>query len=286
MRCLVFGGTGILGRALAREQRRRGESILALSQEQADLEDAAAVARWIDVFRPEAVINCAAWTRVDDCESNPDLAFRVNGRAVSHAARAAQAAGVAFVQVSTDYVFDGRANSPYSEDATPSPLSVYGASKLEGERQALAGHPRALVVRTSWLFGEGGPNFVDTILGILRRGERRLRVVGDQFGGPTHAPALARAILDLLERRASGIVHYRGRDAVSWADFARAIVDERAPDAQVETVTTAEFPRPAPRPAFSVLAVGRAEQLLGRRVEPWRQGLWEHLEFDRQHRRH
>lgn len=286
MRCLIFGGTGILGRALAREQRRRGESVLALSWEQADLEDAAAVAWWVAAFRPEAVINCAAWTRVDDCESDPERAFRVNGRAVANAARAAAAAGAALVQVSTDYVFDGRATAPYEESATPAPLSVYGASKLAGEREALAGHERALVVRTSWLFGEGGPNFVDTILGLLRRGERRLRVVGDQIGGPTHAPALARGILDLLDRRAAGVVHYRGREPVSWADLARAIVEERAPGIEVETITTAEFPRPAARPAYSVLAVERAERLLGRRVEPWRQGLWEHLESERQQRRH
>ncbi len=286
MRCLVFGGTGILGRALAREQRRRGEAVLALSQDQADLEDAAAVAAWVAMFRPEAVINCAAWTRVDDCEANPELAFRVNGAAVAHAASAAAAAGAAFAQVSTDYVFDGRSGVAYDEDAEPAPLSVYGASKLAGERSALAAHPRALVVRTSWLFGEGGPNFVDTIRGLIERGQRRLRVVGDQVGAPTHAPALARAILDLLDRRAAGLVHYRGRDPVSWADFARAIVEESDPDVEVVTVTTAEFPRPAARPAYSVLAVGRAERLLGRRVTPWRLGLWEHLESTRQDRRH
>lgn len=271
---------------MAWEQRRRGEAVLALSQDQADLEDAAAVAAWVAAFRPEAVINCAAWTRVDDCEANPELAFRVNGAAVAHAASAAAAAGAAFVQVSTDYVFDGRSASPTTR--TPSrrrsPSTARASSPVSDRRWPLTpgrsscgrAGSSARAARTSSI----------PFCGLIERGQRQLRVVGDQVGAPTHASALARAILDLLDRRAAGLVHFRGRDPVSWADFARAIVEESDPDVEVVTVTTAEFPRPAARPAYSVLAVGRAERLLGRRVTPWRLGLWEHLESTRQDRRH
>lgn len=279
MRTLVFGGTGMLGRAVVREGRRRGWAILALSREEADVRDAAVLRRAAAAFRPAAILNCAAWTRVDECEGDTDRAFAVNGEAVGHAAAAAGAVGAQLLQVSTDYVFDGRATEPYSEAAPDSqlvPLSVYGKSKLLGEQRARA-YAASLVVRTSWLFGPGGPNFARTIVDLLDSGRSPLRVVGDQRGCPTYTPFLAAALLDLAARRVRGVIHYRNREAVSWHGFASEIARQWGSAAEIREVTTAEFPRPAPRPAWSVLDVARCERALGRRVEPWIWGLAEYL---------
>jgi len=280
MRALILGGAGMLGRAVAAEARRRGWAALALSRGEADVTDRERLLYWAAAFRPQLVVNCAAFTRVDACESERELARAVNGDGVGNALAAARAAGARLVHVSTDYVFDGGAASPYREDAATAPLSAYGESKLAGERAALA-DPRSLVVRTSWLFGPGGPNFVATMLGLVAAGRTPLRVVDDQVGCPTYTPFLARALADLAARQATGVVHYRNREPVSWYAFARAIVRLSAggPEAaEVVAVTTAEFPRPAPRPAYSVLDVARFEAAIGRRVEPWEAGLCAYLE--------
>ena len=197
----------------------------------------------------------------------------------SPAGRSSTAAhGAHFVHISSDYVFDGEATQPYREEHPTGPRSVYGASKLEGERRALA-VPGSLVVRTSWIFGTGGPNFGDAIAGKIRNGERRLRVVDDQRGAPTWAPFLARALADLGQYGASGVVHYQNRPAMTWHGVAREIAAILAPGGgvAVEPITTAEMPRPARRPAYSVLAVERFERLAGRAVESWREGLERHL---------
>jgi dTDP-4-dehydrorhamnose reductase len=283
MRCLILGGSGMLGQAVAGEARSRGWTALALSREQADVTDPASLLAAAAPFRPELVVNCAAFTRVDDCESDPARAFAVNGEAVAHVAAAAELAGARLAHISTDYVFSGERGTgaePYREDAAPAPLSVYGASKLAGERHALASE-RALVVRTSWLFGPGGANFVATMTGLLDAGKIPLRVVDDQRGCPTYAPFLARAVLDLAALGASGIVHYRNREPVSWYAFAVEIARLWSGSADVLPVTTAEFPRPAPRPAWSVLDVARFEELTGRPVEPWASGLAEYLAWMR-----
>jgi dTDP-4-dehydrorhamnose reductase len=241
----------------------------------------------MDSFGPDLVVNCAAFTKVDACEGEArELAFAVNGAAVGNIAEAAEVAGARLIHVSTDYVFDGKGNAPYREDDPTDPLSVYGQSKLEGERRALQ-HPHALVVRTSWLFGPEGPNFVATMVNLIEQGRLPLRVVSDQEGCPTYTPFLARAILDLAPLPIDGIVHYRNREPVTWYDFAREIAALWAPPArQVEVlpVTTAEFPRPAPRPAYSVLDVQRFEETAGRRVESWVWGLAAYLTRIRQGR--
>src|ERR687895_1008940 len=276
MRCLVFGGAGMLGQAVVAEAGSRGWDPLGLSREQADITDRDRLLSWADAFRPDVVVNCAAFTRVDDCETETQRAFAVNGEAVAHAADAASRAGAALVHVSTDYVFDGEAREPYREDAPTAPRSVYGRSKLEGERRALA-YERSLVVRTSWLFGPGGPNFVATMVRLIEDGRLPLRVVRDQEGCPTYTPFLAAALLDLAHLGATGIVHYRNREPVSWYAFASEIARLWSGTAEVVPVTTAEFPRPAPRPAYSVLDVTRFEETAGRRVEAWEHGLVETL---------
>jgi dTDP-4-dehydrorhamnose reductase len=279
MRCLVFGGTGMLGQAVVAAARSRGWAALGLSHAQAD------VTRIADTsdFRPDLVVNCAAFTKVDACETETARAFAVNDEAVGRVAAVARQAGARLVHVSTDYVFDGRAREPYREDSPTDPLSVYGRSKLAGEAHALA-YERGLVVRTSWLFGPGGPNFVATMVDLIEAGRVPLRVVRDQEGCPTYTPFLARALLDLAQREVIGVVHYRNREPVSWYAFAVEIARLWSGAVEVVPVATAEFPRPAPRPAYSVLDVTRFERCAGRPVEPWEWGLVETLRHLRQER--
>lgn len=267
----------MLGRAVAAEWRRHGHAVLAPSRGQADVRDRAGLIAHADSFRPRLIVNCAAFTRVDDCETERELAFEVNGAAVANVVAAAESVGADLVHVSTDYVFDGEADAPYREDAATGPRSVYGESKLRGEAEALC-YERALVLRASWLFGPGGPNFAATIRRLLRRGGDPLRVVDDQVGCPTYTPFLARAIRELAVLGQRGVLHYRNREAVSWHGFATEIANLTDVAAEVLPVTTAEFPRPAPRPAYSVLDVTLFEAAVGRRVEPWVAGLVSYLE--------
>ena len=275
-RTLVLGGTGMLGREVVALGRRQGRPVLGLSHTQADITDPEHIAYWMETFRPEVLINCAAFTKVDECEHNPATAFAVNEYGAQVLAEAAERAGARLVHVSTDYVFDGEASAPYREEAATGPRSVYGESKLAGEKRVLRGE-KNLVVRTSWLFGPGGPNFVATMCRLFASGQA-VRVVADQVGCPTYAPFLARALWELVDCGARGLVHYRNSDAVSWHHFAVAIADLVRPGIAVEPITTAEFPRPAKRPAYSVLAVARFEELTGRRVEPWHLGLAQYFD--------
>ena len=287
MRAIVLGGTGMLGRQVVVEGRRRGHAVLGLSHAQADVTEPERLREWTREFQPAAVFNCAAMTAVDACEGDEERATEVNARGAGHAAAAAASAGAHLVHVSTDYVFDGRGREPYAEDHETAPLSAYGRSKLAGEAEALACE-RATVVRTSWLFGPGGPNFVTTMLRLVHEGRVPLRVVDDQVGCPTFTPYLARALWSLAEMEASaagrgslnglGVVHYRNREPVSWCGFAREIVASWSPGVEVVPVTTGEFPRPAPRPAYSVLDVNRFESLTGRPVESWRAGLGKYID--------
>jgi dTDP-4-dehydrorhamnose reductase len=277
MRTLVFGGTGMLGRAVAERWRREGWAVLALGHGQADVCDPIVVEAWAARFQPSVIVNCAAFTRVDDCETREAHATHINGESVANLVAAAQRRQALLVHISSDYVFDGRATAPIPEDAQTAPRSAYGRGKLRGEQLAL-GYDRALVVRTSWLFGPGGPNFAATIRRLLLEGQL-LRVVDDQVGRPTYTPFLARALRDLVAAGTTGLVHYGNRDAVSWHAFASAIAAAVAPAATVLPVPTSEFPRPAERPAYSVLDVSRFEAATGRIVEPWTCGLIPYLEL-------
>ncbi len=291
MRTLVLGGTGMLGRAVVAEARSRSLPVLGLSHEQADIRDRERLLYWVDAFRPELIVNCAAYTKVDACEGEGRVdAFEINAEAMDNVTAAAREINAWLVHVSTDYVFDGKGSGgghqPYSEDAPVGPLSVYGQTKLDGERRVLS-YDRSTVVRTSWLFGPGGPNFVATIVRLIEEG-KHLRVVRDQEGAPTYTLFLARAILDLALLQAKGVVHYRNREPVSWYAFASEIAGlwsgtHRVPE--VVPIMTTEFPRPAPRPAYSVLDVSHFETITGRRVEPWGWGLAEYLTALRKERK-
>jgi dTDP-4-dehydrorhamnose reductase len=275
MRSLILGAGGMLGQALARESRRRGLDTVALSRAELDITDTETVRERLVAGAPDVVFNAAAYTDVDGCESRREYALEVNGEAVGRLAALCEERGVLLVHVSSDYVFDGTATEPYGEEAATHPLSVYGESKLLGERLAMV-HEPVLVVRASWLFGPGGRNFVATIVRLL--GERdELRIVDDQIGCPTYTPFLAAALFEAAGRGARGLLHYCNREAVSWFGLARAIAAAVRREVRLVPVTSDEFPRPARRPAYSVLEVGRFERLVGEPVPSWRSGLEEYL---------
>ena len=271
MRSVVLGAGGLVGRSLAAELASRSGPVLAASKADVDITNRESVARCLREFAPDVVFNCAAYTRVDDCESRQELAYRVNGDGVANVVSAAQRVDARLVHLSTDYVFDGKSSTPYEECAPPAPLSIYGESKLVGETATLAA-PDGLVVRSSWIFGSTGPSFVQTVVGLLAGGDP-LRVVDDQLGCPTYAPFLAAALVDLAAARVRGIVHYRNREPVTWCGFARAIVERVEPGRSIVPISTHEAARPASRPPLSVLAVDRFEEVLSRKVEEWAPGL-------------
>jgi len=283
-RWLVTGAGGQLGYCLAERLRRhaRFELAEALDHKALDVTDEEAVRAAIGELRPDVVAHTAAMTQVDRCESEPEAAELANALAPGFVAEAARSVGARLLHVSTDYVFDGRGQRPYREDDPTGPRSVYGRTKLEGERRALAACPDALVVRTAWVFGPGA-NFVATILRAAaraRRGGPGLRVVDDQRGSPTYAGHLADALLRLVELDAGGLYHVVNSGTATWWELARAAVDAWGhPELPIEKVTTDEFPRPAPRPAWSVLDLGRAERA-GLRMPAWREGLRAYLESD------
>jgi dTDP-4-dehydrorhamnose reductase len=279
MDVLILGAGGIAGRAMAAEASRRGWRVVARRHAETDVTRPEQVKAALAAASAALVVNCAAFTQVDRCESEPEAAFRANDAGAGVVADACRRAGVRLLHLSTDYVFAGDAREPYAEDAAPAPLSVYGASKLGGEQRVLAAG-NVLVVRTSGTFGAGGRNFVDAIAGRARRREGPLRVVRDQVGAPTYAPFLARALADLGESGATGVVHYRNREPVSWYEFARAIVRRLGDPVEVLPVTSAEMAAAAKRPAWSVLAVEKFESIVGRRVEPWEEGLLAYLDVE------
>ncbi len=218
------------------------------------------------------VINCAAWTRVDAAEDHEDEAEAVNATGAGIVAAECAAAGVRLCHMSTDYVFDGTATAPIDEDATPNPRSAYGRTKLHGEvavRAACADH---LIVRTSWLYGRQGPNFVLTMLRLARRTEQ-VRVVDDQHGGPTWSGHLAPAMLRLIEIAPPGTYHLSNSGVTTWHDFAVAAISARGLTTNVVPITTAEYPTPATRPAYSVLDNRRWRALGEPPLPAWREGL-------------
>jgi dTDP-4-dehydrorhamnose reductase len=282
MRWLIAGAGGMVGQDLTSELNAAADEVLAMGRRELDITDGAAVADVVRRARPDVIVNCAAYTRVDDAESHEELATAINGEGVRLLARTADAAGALLVHLSTDFVFDGRKREPYEENDAVGPLSAYGRSKLLGERHALTAR-RHLLIRTAWLFGTHGPNFVEAIRNQIARGNRALRVVDDQQGRPTYTPHLARAIVRVArlahaDPENGGIIHYADLPACSWFDFAAAIVEEAgAPGVTVTPVSTAAFPRPAKRPAYSVLSTDRYERITGTRPEEWRTGLRDYL---------
>jgi dTDP-4-dehydrorhamnose reductase len=304
VRLLVTGAAGMLGHDVMRAGERSGHELVLVDLPEIDITDAAAVEALLDRLLGEpgsldAIVNCAAWTDVDGAESKPELAHAVNADGAGNLARAAAQRDVSLLHISTDYVFDGVAPlgadgrpRPYVESDPTGPRSVYGSTKLDGERQVLAASPRHTVVRTAWLYGVDGPNFVETMLRLA--GERdatgstdprsasatgpsptnpvasSVQVVTDQVGSPTWSGHLAPAMLGLLERDVSGLVHMTGAGQVSWNGFAREIFRQAEVDCAVEPASSEQMARPAPRPAWSALQSERDDVLP---IPDWRDGL-------------
>ena len=276
MRLLVTGSRGQLGRALERAAPAHGWEFYGFDLPELDITDRDAVAAAARTVLPAAIVNCAAFTAVDAAETHEEEALAVNGTAAAHLAAAADEVGAALVQISTDYVFDGRDERPRREDDATNPLSAYGRTKLAGERAAASARAH-LIVRTAWLFGEGGVNFVEAIRGQLARGSRHLRVVADQQGSPTYAADLATALLQLIEGGARGLVHAVNAGSTSWFGFAGEIVRQLGIAADLEPITTETAARPAPRPRFSTLDTARLVELIGAPLPPWQDALARYL---------
>jgi dTDP-4-dehydrorhamnose reductase len=252
MKTFVTGAAGQLGRALIPELARRNWEYEAADLAEMDITDWGLVWRTLSSFKPEVVINAAAATRVDDLENAPDLAIRVNGGGARNLAIACRRLGARLVQVSTDYVFDGEKPGPYQEWDPPNPLSVYGLSKLLGEEWVRQQCPDHFIVRTAWLYGLPGPNFITAIL-AKARAKHDLMVVHDQRGTPTSAPALAPQLLALAQTEAFGTYHATCHGEATWYKFALVILEKAGLPAKIRPCETREYPRPAPRPANSVL---------------------------------
>ena len=269
---LVVGANGMLGSDLIALLGDRGQGV-----DIADI-DITSLESVLKVFRdlkPEVVINCAAYTDVDGCESNIETAMAVNGEGVGYLAMACRDIGALLVQVSTDYIFDGGKGTPYVEDDAPCPLSVYGESKLAGEMNA-AFCPEHLIVRTQWLYGLHGKNFVET---MLRLGAEKdeLTVVDDQIGSPTWTVDLARAIIALIDGGCRGIYHAANSEYCSWNGFAKAIFEEAGLNVSVRPMTTTELNRPARRPLYSTLECSKLTGDTGFQPQSWRNALQEYL---------
>jgi dTDP-4-dehydrorhamnose reductase len=261
MQVMLLGASGLLGqdlvKALTSEQmtsgQRTSDQLTALSSKDADLRDRPRIREVISNSRPDWIILSAAYTDVDGCESNRDLAFAVNFEGAINVAEAAREAKSRMLFLSTDYVFDGSKRSPYEVSDARNPTGVYGESKARAEERLLEILPEVCIARTSWLFGHGGKCFPATILKLAST-RPEISVVNDQRGSPTFTPDLAAALVQLCRASAQGIVHVTNAESCTWYDFATQIVQESGLPTKVKPVTTAEFPRPAKRPAYSVLS--------------------------------
>lgn len=286
---LLIGANGQVGWEIARQASITGVPFHALDRQQLDITVADAVFRTVDCLAPSIIVNAAGYTDVDKAESNMGAAFSANRDGAAHLAQACASADIPLVHISTDYVFDGTKRTPYTENDPVAPLSQYGESKLAGEAAVRKSCPKHVILRTAWIYGIHGQNFVKTMLRLGRERER-IRVIDDQFGNPTFAGDLAMAILKLAQRLRAGAwpeegfgtFHVAGEGATTWCDFARAIFEEAGPRLkhvpEIEAIKTTEYPTPAKRPAYSVLDCGRLARIHGVSLRPWKTGLTEMLE--------
>lgn len=268
---LLFGAYGMLGTAL--RDQFHDYTIIAPRHSDVDITQPEAVRRYITHQQPTIIVNAAAYTKVDDCEQNRTIAWRVNGEAPGYIAEGAQSVGARLIHYSTDYVFSGTKASGYNEaDLPDQPVNVYGASKLAGEQAIQQATDRYIIVRTAWLYGQGGQNFVDTML-RLGREKTTIKVVNDQHGSPTYAVDLAVATKTLLEQPAStGIYHVTNAGSCTWYEFAKEIFRLAKLPVLVQPCSSTEFPRPAKRPTYSKLINTKLPAL-----RPWQEAVAEYL---------
>jgi dTDP-4-dehydrorhamnose reductase len=280
MKVVLIGANGQLGTDLHRVLQNRGVTVIPTTHRELDIRDAAQVSEAVAKTQPDVVVNTAAFHKVEECETRPALAFEVNALAARNLAQTCSRAGCALVHFSTDYVFGGKQREPYSEEDLPHPLSVYGASKLAGEHLIAAACERHLIIRTCGLYGVAGSsgkggNFVETMLKKAAQGVP-IKVVNDQVLTPTFTADLAETVCQLIQMKAFGLYHVTAEGQCSWYEFARAIFELEKLTVDLTPVSTAEFPSPVARPAYSVLSKQKLRSL-GLSMPPWQEGLVRYL---------
>lgn len=273
MKVLILGATGLLGKALVREWH--DDEVLAMGSRDVDIRDTQKIHEIASDVRPDWIVMAAAYTDVDGCESHRELAFSVNRDGAIVVAKAANAVGASLIFLSSDYVFDGMKTSPYEVDDKRNPQGIYGRSKAEAEVALLEASPNCCIVRTSWVFGVGGKCFPDTIL-RLAANRPALDVVDDQRGCPTYTVDLARTLIQLCRKNASGIVHVTNAGDCTWFEFAREIIKAAVLATEIRPVSSEQMARPAPRPAYSVLSATSLRQY-GIEMPGWKDALRRYL---------
>lgn len=273
MKVLVTGAGGLVGRAVGAHCAAQGDDVFAFDHRSLDISDASSLGTTFSEKRPDVVINCAAWTDVDGCESDPEHAERANGLGPELLATSCREVDALLITISTDYVFDGTKQGFYTQRDQPNPISIYGRSKLEGERRAQATWARTVIVRSGYIFGDGGKNFLSTLLPRLARQEP-LKAISDMVGTPTYAPDLARRLRELAVLDLPGIFHVvNAGEGASFETFARTAVEMAGTSASLETVSLADLARPAPRPHNSRLRCLWSEALRLAPLPHWTEAL-------------
>ena len=274
MRILVTGARGMLGTDLVCILEEKGHEIFATDVEELDITQIGFLRKMIGDICPDIVINCAAYTDVDKAEEEPEKAFLINGMGVQNLALVCKDLDIDLCHISTDYVFDGTKDGPYKPDDPPNPINTYGKSKLAGEKYIQELLKKFYIIRTSWLYGKYGKNFVNTVLELAKK-QKELKVVDDQFGSPTWTVTLARAITDIIETKKCGIYHVTDSTdgGISWYQFAREIVRLSGLKTDVIPVKTEESPPPAKRPKNSVLDLTMIKLLLNENLPSWKESL-------------
>lgn len=276
MKVLVLGARGMLGQDLVKTLAPEYE-VIPWDLTEIDITREQETAERILEIRPRVIINCAAYTNVDQCETHREQAFLVNADGTKHVGLASKKVRARLIHLSTDYVFDGKASTPYRETDPPNPVSVYGQSKLQGEIYLGQIGGDHLIIRTAWLYGPQGRNFVEAILAQAGEG-RQIRVVNDQKGSPTFTGDLSRAIKDLLATKEQGIFHLTNSGSCTWFDFALQILEEGGyRGTEVQPISSEELGRPARRPAYSLLDNSRYERISGKKMPSWRGALKEYF---------
>lgn len=273
---LVTGAGGMLGQALVACLEARGHSVVSMPKEKLDVTNYTRCVEVLEDEAPDLVIHCGAFTKVDQAESEPALAYHINGYGTENLAVACNIHDLPMLYISSDYVFDGLQTHPYTTWDATRPLSVYGKSKLAGEKAVQRHLTRFYIVRTSWLYGPNGKHFVDTILSMAES-KKPLRVVSDQIGTPTCTLSLSETVADLVETGRWGVYHATDEGITNWYEFAKAILKDHA--AEIIPIETKDFPRPATRPKYSVLDKTTLVSTIGRELTPWQESLSNYLEL-------
>ena len=282
-RILVIGAAGMLGSEVLVQLRARQGNVYAADAAvqqthllPIDITDEKSIQQVFNDIKPQVVINCAAFTNVDAAEANEDLATAINGHGAGNLATHCRRLGGYLIHISTDYVFDGRANQPYRPNDGVAPQSAYGRSKLLGETFVQSKADQYSIIRTSWLFGPRGNHFIKTILNLASQ-KKNLKVVDDQVGCPTYTRDLAHCLTDFSQKKPQGLFHFCNGPACSWFDFATEAVRQSGLDCAVEPCVSEEFPRPAPRPKYSVLETSHTLEALGWKPAAWPEALRDYL---------